>query len=84
MTDESTPTNPQPANFYPYFSTVNDGGTCNWGAGSTLPNTLKNFGGSSSSEYGSLLSEPYWVTGGHGKAQNFIENYNSGPMANPC
>jgi hypothetical protein len=79
MTDEGAP-----ANFYPYFSTVNNGGTCNWGAGSTLPNTLKNFGGSSTAEFGALLAEPYWLTGQHGKAANFIENYNSGPMPNPC
>lgn len=79
VTDEGSP-----ANFYPYFSTVNNGGTCNWGAGSTLPNTTNNFGGNSTTEFGSLLSEPYWVTGGHGAAENLIENFNSGPIPNPC
>jgi hypothetical protein len=72
-----------PANFYPYFSTVDNGGACNWGAGSTLPNTINDFGGSAA-EFGSLLAEPYWLTGQHGKAANFIENYNSGPLTNTC
>ena len=85
VTDDGTATSPPPpANFYPYFSTVNSGGTCMWGAGSTLPNTTNNFGGSSTQEYGSLLSDPYWLSGQHGKAGNFIENFNSGAIANPC
>jgi hypothetical protein len=73
-----------PVNFYPYFSTVDNGGTCNWGAGATLPHTLNDFGGNSTAEFGSLLAAPYWVTGAHGKAQNLFENYGSGPIPNPC
>jgi hypothetical protein len=34
-----------PAAFYPYFSTVTNGGACNWGAGSTLSNTINNNSG---------------------------------------
>ena len=72
-----------PATFYPYFSTVQNGAACNWGAGSTLPNTIKDFGGSSA-EFGNLYATPSWVLGGHGAAENSIQNYNRGPFANPC
>jgi hypothetical protein len=78
MTDDGTP-----AAFYPYFSTVNNAGTCNWGAGATLPNTVNNFGGSSA-EFGPLYPLTYWVTGGHGATHSVINNYNSGAFANPC
>jgi hypothetical protein len=72
-----------PAAFYPYFSTVNNSGTCNWGAGSTLPNTINNFGGSSA-EFGALYPQTYWVFGGHGAAHTVINDYNSGAFTNPC
>jgi hypothetical protein len=72
-----------PAAFYPYFSTVNNNGTCNWGTGSTLPNTTNNFGGSSA-EFGALYPQTYWVFGGHGAAHTVINDYNSGAFANPC
>jgi hypothetical protein len=71
------------AAFYPYFSTVNNNGTCNWGAGDTLPNTINNFGGSSA-EYGSLYPQTYWVAGGHGATQATINDYHSATFANPC
>lgn len=72
-----------PAAFYPYFSTVDSGGACYWGAGSTLPNTINNFGGSSA-EFGALFPQTYWVAGGHGATQTVIDDYNSGAFANPC
>lgn len=74
----------QPAAFYPYFSTVNNQGACNWGAGSTLPNTINNFGGSSTSEFGPLYPLTYWSFGGHGATLTRFNNYNSGPITNPC
>jgi hypothetical protein len=55
-----------PAMFYPYFSTVNNGRACNWGAGDTLPNTIANFG-RSSAEFGPLHPSVYWVTGDRGQ-----------------
>jgi hypothetical protein len=63
---------------------VNNGGTCNWGAGSTLPNTTNNFGGSSTTEFGGLYFTDYWAFGGHGATTVRTNNYNSGPLANPC
>jgi hypothetical protein len=78
VTDEGAP-----AAFYPYFSTVHNAGACNWGAGSTLPNTIDNFGGSSA-EYGSLYLQTYWILGGHGATHTVINDYNSGAFANPC
>jgi hypothetical protein len=72
-----------PAAFYPYFSTVNNGGKCNWGGGATLPNTTNNFGGSSQ-EFGSLYGQIYWIFGGHGATHRVINNYNSKPFPNPC
>jgi hypothetical protein len=72
-----------PAAFYPYFSTVHNGATCNWGAGSTLPNTINNFGGSSQ-EFGALLFTTYYAFGGHGSTIIQTDNNNSGPFANPC
>jgi hypothetical protein len=82
-TNPPTTDDGSPAAFYPYFSTVNNGGACNWGAGSTLPNTINNFGGSSA-EYGSLYPLTYWVFGGHGATTTRFNNYNSGPFSNPC
>ncbi len=82
-------TNPPPtddgshAAFYPYFSTVSQNGACRWGAGDTLPHTIDNFGGSSA-EFGSLYGQTYWVFDGHGATQTTINDYNSGPFANPC
>jgi hypothetical protein len=78
MTDDG-----HPAAFYPYFSTVSTSRGCRWGAGSTLPNTTHNFGGSSA-EYGPLYPLTYWVVGGHGATTTRFNNYNSGAFANPC
>jgi hypothetical protein len=72
-----------PAPFYPYFSTVNNGGKCNWGGGSTLPNTINNFGGSSQ-EFGPPYFTTYWVLGGHGATIHRTNNFNSRPFPNPC
>jgi hypothetical protein len=82
-TNPPTTDDGSPAAFYPYFSTVNNAGTCNWGAGSTLPNTINNFGGSSA-EYGPLYPQIFWVTGGHGATHSVIDDNNSGAFANPC
>jgi hypothetical protein len=73
----------QPAAFYPYFSTVTNGGKCYWGTGSTLPNATNNFGGSSQ-EFGPLYGQTYWIVGGHGATHRVINNFNSRPFPNPC
>jgi hypothetical protein len=75
------------AAFYPYFSTVstpNGTATCSYGIGSTLPNTIHNFGGSAHAEFGSLLHTTYWTFGGHGATNQRYNNFNSGPLSNTC
>jgi hypothetical protein len=50
------------AAFYPYFSSVsaaNGTATCSFGIGSALPNTINDFGGSSTTEFGPLLHSTY-------------------------
>lgn len=76
-----------PAAFYPYYSTVstsNGPAKCSFGIGSTLPNTVNNFGGSSTAEFGALLTSTYWVFGGHGATQHTINNFNSGALSDTC
>jgi hypothetical protein len=55
----------QPAQFYPFYSTTSDGpgGSCAWGIGANLPNTINNFGGSSTAEYGSLVTNHHYAGG---------------------
>ena len=72
------------AAFYPYFSTVSTTGGCRYGLGSTLTGTTNNFGGSSTAEFGSLLSSTYWTFGGHGSTNQRINNFNSGVLSNSC
>jgi hypothetical protein len=79
--------NPPPgAAFYPLFTTTNLGGTCQFQQGGPfIPGTTNTFGGSSTTEYGPLLSMvfPSVVNGAPGVITRF-ENFNSGDMANPC
>ncbi|MBV8966834.1 MAG: hypothetical protein JO191_11745, partial [Mycobacteriaceae bacterium] len=89
-TDENVP-----ATFYPYFSTVRAGDRdrgdfgdrrqgCMWGLGSTLPDTIDNFGGSSTAEYGPLFGEYYYAFGGHGATVFRYNNYQRALRYNPC
>ena len=73
-----------PVAFYPYFSTVATTAGCNFGIGSTLPNTIDNFGGSSASEFGPLTALTYWTFRGHGATNQRLNNFNSGPLTNSC
>jgi hypothetical protein len=83
-----------PANFYPYFSTVRKEGHgrgdhgggrgCLWGEGSRLPNTIDNFGGSSSAEFGTLNPQAYYVTGGGGATHLVIDTYRRILPYAPC
>ena len=85
LTDDGTP-----AAFYPYFSTVRttghgrDGGGCMWGIGSTLPHTINDFGGNSTTEFGSLYGTNYYVFGGGGTTQFRYNNYQRVLRNNPC
>ena len=72
------------AAFYPYYSTVSTSGGCRFGIGSTLHNTISNFGGSSTAEFGPLLHSTYWTFGGHGATNMRYNNFNSGPMGLSC
>jgi hypothetical protein len=84
-----------PATFYPYYSTVSVGGDgrgdhgdrnhgCMWGLGSTLPNTIENFGANSTAEYGPLYGTYYYVFGGHGATEFRYNNYHRALPNNPC
>jgi hypothetical protein len=72
------------AAFYPYYSTVQNGTACAFGLGSTLPNTINNFGGSSTAEYGPLYHITYWTFGGHGATNQRYNDFNSGSKTLTC
>ena len=74
---------PNGAQFYPFFSTRIDHGTCTWQEGGPfIPGTKNDFGGSSTSEFGPLLQTVFPVAGPTTVLR--FENFNSGDMANPC
>ena len=75
---------PKGALFYPIYSTTTSGGTCAWREGGRfMPRTANAFGGSSSSEYGSLLQTYYASLPGL-PAGYYYENYHNGLASNPC
>ena len=76
--------NPPPgAQFYPFYSTRIDSGTCTWQEGGDfIPGTVNDFGGSSASEYGPLLQTLY--PGAGFVPIHRINNFNSGDISNPC
>jgi hypothetical protein len=74
---------PSGAAFYPFYSTTNANGTCQWQEGGPfIPGTINDFGGSSTSEYGPLLQTVYPVAGNTTILR--YNNFNSGDMRNPC
>ncbi len=74
---------PHGAAFYPFFSTGFKQGTCMWQEGGDfIPGTTNDFGGSSKTEFGSLLKTVYPTPGFKTKTQ--IDNFNSGDIDNPC
>ena len=74
---------PNGAAFYPFFSTSSHEGTCTWQEGGNfIPGTTNNFGGSSSTEFGALLTTVYPAAGF--KTTTRINNFNSGDVPNPC
>jgi len=85
-TDDSTASNIVQA-FYPIYSTVQSSGwlgQCMWAEGGANQNqTINNFGGTSTSEYGPPLGFYYPVNGPTPGARFRYENYRN-IIANPC
>src|SRR6185369_16060098 len=74
---------PNGAQFYPFYSTAIANGGCVWQEGGRfIPGTTRLFGGSSTAEYGPLLSTVY--PGPTGTPIVRINNFNSGDRRNPC
>jgi hypothetical protein len=74
---------PNGAQFYPFYTTGMENGTCVWQQGGNfIPGTTNHFGGSSTTEFGPLLQTVYPVAGN--TTQLLYNNFNSGDMANPC
>ena len=62
-TDDVGPSgNPQPAVFYPFFSTTKSSGKCIWQEGNHIPGSTNDFG--QNAQYGTLLNLTYTTIGG--------------------
>ena len=76
---------PVGASFYPLYSTtqMSNGGKCEWQlGGAKIPGSTNTFGGSSTSEFGGLLSLAYPAAGG---APSFrYNNFRNVLSSNPC
>jgi len=77
--------NPPPgAQFYPFYSTRAGNGACAWQEGGAhIPGTTNTFGGSSTTEYGPVLSTYYAQAPGF-PAGFFVENFRNVLATNPC
>jgi hypothetical protein len=74
---------PSGAQFYPFYSTTVSNGACFWREGGRfMPHTVNDFGGSSTTEFGQLLFTVF--PNSNGKPVVATNNFNSGPMNNPC
>jgi hypothetical protein len=71
----------QPAEFYPFFTTANVRGSCNWQFGNDIPGEISNFG--RNAQYGSLLPLTYLRFGGGGSTQVRFNDFR-GIIPNPC
>ena len=76
--------NPPPgANFYPLFTTTRVGGACIWQeGGANIPGTDQKFGGTSTTEFGSLLNLVYPAA--HDQPTFSINDFRRVLPANPC
>jgi hypothetical protein len=74
---------PVGASFYPFFSTTQDGEQCLWQLGGDfIPGTTNDFGGSSTAEYGPLLSLAYPAANGQPTFR--FNNFRNVLRHNPC
>jgi len=75
---------PAGAQFYPFYSTRMEQGTCNWQEGGDfIPGTINDFGGSSATEYGTVPLATTYPGPGNTPFVRF-NNFNSGDQSNPC
>jgi len=80
-------TNPPPgALFYPIYSTTSVSGQCWWQLGGPMiPGTTNNFGGSSATEYSTLLGSVYQAGTSHHRGSVIVFlNYHQILPNNPC
>jgi hypothetical protein len=74
---------PTGARFYPIFSTTQIAGACAWQLGGpAIPGTTNNFGGTSTAEYGDLLSNVY--PGPNNQPRFVINDFRRILPDNPC
>jgi hypothetical protein len=79
--------NPPPgAQFYPFFTTAQDGRACVWRlGGANMPGVQNSFGGTSAAEYGSLLKLNYAaVVNGQPTVNSVINDFRQILPNNPC
>jgi hypothetical protein len=74
---------PAGASFYPLFTTMMIGSQCEWQlGGASIPGTINNFGGSSTSEFGPLLELAYPASNGQPSVR--FNNFRQVLPSNPC
>ena len=74
---------PVGASFYPFYTTTSVGGQCVWQlGGANIPGTTNEFGGSSTAEYGPLLSLAY--PGASNQPSFRFNNFRNILASNPC
>jgi hypothetical protein len=70
-----------PAQFYPFFTTTNVAGTCNWQFGNSMPGDTNEFG--RNAQYGDLLPLSYLAFGGGGSSHIRFNDFRN-VTSNPC
>ncbi len=70
-----------PAKFYPFFTTTNVRGRCNWQFGNDIPGETNNFG--RNNQYGALLPLTYLAFGGGGSTLVRFNDFRN-IISNPC
>jgi hypothetical protein len=73
------------ASFYPIYSTRNWKGACVWQlGGANLPQTIDDFGGNSTAEYGSLLQRVFQAFGSTTAVVSAYQDFRQVLSSNPC
>lgn len=70
-----------PAQFYPFFTNTDVGGTCNWQFGNDTPGETRNFG--RNAQYGALVPLTYLRFGGGGSTAVRLNDFRD-IISNPC